>query len=346
MNQPGKTFERIIAAIHKIDAGDATVEWDTKIDGRQFDVSIHFKKGVYEYLTLIECKDYSGPVPVKEVEAFTTKSSDVNANKSIIVASNGFQSGCIQVAEKHGIELLILRTDYNPVDSISAQDMVDALNIFDVRLIKLNGEHYDFPMAPGGRLDFLMKHSQICIENTNHPLEHIINKWQLFYPHHITDEPQEYKLPLPKNTFFRIPIEDEVFEVTHIVFKCRRIVARVAPPDSLDVHVMREMETFYKLTEPCSTERGSFPTGSVKLGFDTVLEVGRYYEDCQHGFKYYCEGIDGDYVKMLMVESYQHGQQFAARFTMTLEHSDNYLLISDRVTITQLEKLRRKIHQS
>jgi len=48
----------------------AQVKWNDSINGRQFDVTLRFRKGLYDYLTVIECKDYSSSVPVGEVEAF------------------------------------------------------------------------------------------------------------------------------------------------------------------------------------------------------------------------------------------------------------------------------------
>ena len=62
-------FERLVAAIHQIAQQGADIRWNAKIEGRQFDVIICFEQGLYQYLTVVECKDYATPVPVEKVEA-------------------------------------------------------------------------------------------------------------------------------------------------------------------------------------------------------------------------------------------------------------------------------------
>jgi hypothetical protein len=90
-----KKFERLIAAIHAATQENATVKWNEKINGRQFDVTIRFRAGLYDYLTVVECKNYSSAVKVETVESFITKAQDVKANHAIMAAANGFQSGAV-----------------------------------------------------------------------------------------------------------------------------------------------------------------------------------------------------------------------------------------------------------
>src|SRR5438309_627148 len=104
----GKRLERLVAAIHHAESTGANVGWNEVIDGRQFDVTVRFRFGIHSYLTVIECKDYATKVPVEKVDAFVTKARDVRANKAIMISSRGFQSGCSALAERHGIQLLIL----------------------------------------------------------------------------------------------------------------------------------------------------------------------------------------------------------------------------------------------
>ena len=73
MKKKWQDFERIIAAIHAETDGAAAVTWNDEINGRQFDVSIRFKQGLHEYLTVIECKDYADRVSVDKIDAFVTK---------------------------------------------------------------------------------------------------------------------------------------------------------------------------------------------------------------------------------------------------------------------------------
>jgi len=104
-NPSWKKFERLVAAIHQAETQGAAVTWNEKINGRQFDVVLRFKAGLHDYLTVVECKEYKGKVSVDKIDAFVTKARDVNASKAVFVSSCGYQSGCIDVATRHGVRL-------------------------------------------------------------------------------------------------------------------------------------------------------------------------------------------------------------------------------------------------
>lgn len=59
-------------------------------------------------ICLIECKNYSHPVPVDDIEEFFTKLQQVAAAraKGIVVAANAFQRGAIEFARSKGIGLV------------------------------------------------------------------------------------------------------------------------------------------------------------------------------------------------------------------------------------------------
>jgi Zn-dependent peptidase ImmA (M78 family) len=76
-----------------------------------FDVSVEvFLPGAKEFsaLVLIECKNYSHPVPVDDVEEFFTKVQQVAAAnaKAVIVSTASFQSGTRSFAKSKGIGLM------------------------------------------------------------------------------------------------------------------------------------------------------------------------------------------------------------------------------------------------
>jgi len=156
MNNPNwKKFERLVAAIHRAETQGAVVTWNEKIKGRQFDVVLRFKAGLHDYLTVVECKEYKGKVPVEKIDAFVTKARDVSASKAVFVSSSGYQSGCFEVAARHGVKLLTLdeKVDVNVADL--AAEIVPALNIFNIRFILENGKEYLLE-DEGGRLAYLM----------------------------------------------------------------------------------------------------------------------------------------------------------------------------------------------
>ena len=104
----GRWLERLVAAMHVAKTPDVAVRWNDAINGRQFDVTLRFRKGVHDYLTVIECKDFADAVPVEKVEAFVTKADDAGADKAVMVSSAGFQSGALAAARRHNVRLFTI----------------------------------------------------------------------------------------------------------------------------------------------------------------------------------------------------------------------------------------------
>lgn len=73
---------------------------------REFDVAIKSTINGFNFLAVIECKDYSGAVPVEKIEAFEGKCSRIpDINKKIFVSRNGYQEDAINAAKDFGIEI-------------------------------------------------------------------------------------------------------------------------------------------------------------------------------------------------------------------------------------------------
>jgi hypothetical protein len=109
-----KRFEKIVAGIHKLQAQGAKVKFNDKIKSkktgrpRQIDVSIRFKQGFYDYLTIVECKDSHRRVAETQIEAFSKKMEAVGARHGVLVARKGFQKGAIGSAKFENIDLYTL----------------------------------------------------------------------------------------------------------------------------------------------------------------------------------------------------------------------------------------------
>lgn len=345
MSNRSKKFERLIAAIHNLESQDTIVKWNEKISGRQFDVTIRFKKGLYNYLTLIECKDYKTSVPVKEVEAFVTKSRSAKANKSIMVASSKYQKGCTKVAAEHDIELLVLKVKGIPNQMFPTDNLIPALNVYDVRLIKSDGKEYSLPKDPGGKLEFLMKNIEIEQKSNSNSLEQIINQWQKLSLYTVSGQPTNIDLIFNKDSFAKLPINEGTFKVKSLRFKCKLMKARESKDGTLDMYIQMQMAGIYSLLEVDGSLKSKVPFQDVKWGFNTILRERTFYEDPLYGFYYYCERIKGNEVYMLLVESYQHGNLIAAKFTFDKKYSENYIEIKDEKTIKRLEEFLDKLKE-
>lgn len=136
MDESWKHFERVVAAIHMAEDNGASVTWNEDIDGRQFDVAIRFKFQFYNFLTLIECKNFKRRVPLEKVEAFVTKSKVAKADKAVMVSATGFQDGCHKSARDNKIELYTLKEVRKIPHDLLTGEVYSFLQIFPLRFRK------------------------------------------------------------------------------------------------------------------------------------------------------------------------------------------------------------------
>lgn len=73
------------------------------------DVSFETTLSDLRLLILVECKHYARSVGVEDVLTFAYRLRDVGAHKGIIVTTQGFQEGAVQVARAEGIALLLAK---------------------------------------------------------------------------------------------------------------------------------------------------------------------------------------------------------------------------------------------
>jgi hypothetical protein len=74
-----KQFEELVRKLHAMDAEDCVVTVDEKIldrttsSPRQVDVTLRFKKSLYEFLVVVECRHQKADITIGDVEAFVKK---------------------------------------------------------------------------------------------------------------------------------------------------------------------------------------------------------------------------------------------------------------------------------
>jgi hypothetical protein len=106
-----KQFELLVAKIQADLSGEhAIVTPNDKIIGktgifRQIDISIKSNVGQFQILVVIDCKDYSHPLDIKDVEAFISMAQDVQAHRAAMVAANGYSEAARERAKAAQIEL-------------------------------------------------------------------------------------------------------------------------------------------------------------------------------------------------------------------------------------------------
>lgn len=333
-----KQFERLIAAIHHSASQGGEVKWNDVIEGRQFDVTIRFKYGLHDYLTVIECKNYSGKVSVDKVDALATKYKDVKANKAVMVSSNGYQSGCIDVAKRHGIQLLTLNEKISPDVHDLIKEVTPALNIYGVRLVK-HGDSCEYELEDvGGRLAYLMGHTKLTINGTETTPNEIIYQWQLTWPELCTDKENNIEIPFPVSVMAYIPYEDSIL-VKALRFKCNFTEMIIPNQPVMDNHIRESLATEYELRDEDGNLEHTKKLSNLKLGYDTKLEPGKFYVIPSLFNYYYCEAIDDGLVSWILVESYQYGQLIRARLKQKEKYSGFYIEVKDKCILNRLQKL-------
>lgn len=340
MNIQGwKLFEKFVAAINKMEANGAEVTWNNKIDGRQFDVTIEFQHGHYNYLTVIECKNLKKAVPISLVESFITKSRKVNANKAIMVSASDFQSGAIKCASEEGIDLFTLEVLNNFKPDEIASDLIPAVNVFSIDLLDENRQIVYSLSRKEYKANFQLKSIMLEYQNQKGSLEKEINKVSQLLSDNATDKPKVHIINFPVNTRAKIPISGECLNIRFVSLKYWLVSAIGLKKSGLEPY-LRNRE--YKYQNVITGEKSMYASHELKVGTDTLFKPGRYYLDPHNDFKYRCEKIEDDLATILLLESYQHGKLFMARVKMNLDKSNHYLEITDGDEINRLEKMYQK----
>lgn len=113
IKNPGIQFETVVAEIQAQIDPKAVVTHDRVLtdrigQNRQFDVVIEGKFAGQDILGIIECKDLNRRVGTPAIDAFVTKSQDINANFKVIVSKNGFTKPAVDKAKHYGIQTFSL----------------------------------------------------------------------------------------------------------------------------------------------------------------------------------------------------------------------------------------------
>lgn len=108
-----RTYQKIAAGIHAVaDDVRVEIEYDYPVHAggtKEIDVVVWDDSQRYERVTLIECKFWDNPVDKSVVDSVTGYLDNSDADKGVIIAKSGFQSGAKERARGTGIELWKLK---------------------------------------------------------------------------------------------------------------------------------------------------------------------------------------------------------------------------------------------
>jgi hypothetical protein len=362
-----ESFERIVAAIHLAETKGASVTWNKQINGRQFDVVIRFKVGFYEYLTLIECKDYKTPVSVEKVEAFVTKAKDHKANKAIMVSASGFQSGAKEAAIRHNIELYSLRqintlpdevlTDvflsFVVVDPFGFRHDSEPAFIFsrDPNVFQYQLEHIRFTNYGDLKIGDLIRPFTQLVHPT--PLPGVPEVEEEGFPwKRATETPIKSGWRMMDRTKLILPDNGGEIPVSEFLFTYWAETVRLINPAGPDPTIFTSFGMQYEYKNELNDEVTLIDPTKLPMGVNTVFEEGKFYAQPQlRNFLYYCEKIDGEFADMLLVRSYQFGQLVRMQMKEPLTSAKGYIEITNEKDIENAQQSlaefieHRKNHQ-
>jgi hypothetical protein len=335
-------FERIIAAIELATSRGATVTWDENIGGRQFDVTVRFTNGPHHYLTLIECKDHKSPVGVEHVDAFVTKARDAKANKAVMVSASGFQSGCVPVAQRHGVDLFRLNERFLEPPGADQVPFEPTLGAYGFVI------HFPGARAPltipetNNRLDYLLAHGVVRKDGRTGSLKAILDQVMQTIPMPAeVGRPQEMEMPL-EGAIMEIPTLLESSAVTSLTFTVEKTMKKFIPAMGMDHHLALKMNTSFEMLD-CIANKPVTAVAALDLpiGFNTTFRPGSYYTSMLEQ-NYYCERVEDGKVWLVLVEGYSHGQLFQARMSAKLDVSKYYVEITELPEILRLQKMYQR----
>jgi Restriction endonuclease len=338
-----KQFERLVAAIHAALDPDAKVTWNDTINGRQFDVTIRLKRGLYEYLTVIECKDYSTPVPVGEVDAFVTKSRDVQANYAVMASSAGYQAGALAVAKRHNVALLRLSDSPQPELILGAKwgKSIDALHVESVELRYADGETKKLPTSRSAQTYYVSKIA-VRVGSIEKTLDSLISE-NLNTERLAEIQPNVYServIPLPPESNLLAPVDGEYPSriVSSIVIRFTKMSAMtISGPVLFDPALLIPPVNIENLS---SGQVQTVSRYGLALGTAVTFEPGCFYEQPQNDCFYYCDQIDGELATLYLVESFQVGGLVQAELTVKTEFASYYSPVTNKDVI---ERLKRRL---
>ena len=349
-----ESFEKIVAAIHSAEMNGATVTWNEQIQGRQFDVAIRFKTGFYDYLTLIECKDYKTSVPVEKVEAFATKVRYQKASKAIMVSPHGFQKGAKEVAQKEGIELYSLRQINKIPENLLTDYLLTTVVLQPLGFFVGKKEVYTFSRKEN-EVEYQIEH--IILENYGNmtlarllfPLKQLIFPLPLpgvpdFPPFkRATDKMQYAHFKMMDNTYIINPETGERTLVEIFYFRYWKRSGYLVDTQGIDSTVYQTLMRHYEYKNELSDELVVIDASNIGIGVDTIIEAGKFYKEPRFGeFIYRCEKVEDDFFTLFLIKSIQHGKLIRSEIRLPRSENRFFVEITDEDEIIAADKLYRE----
>ena len=346
-------LERIVAGIHAVTTSDAEVSWNELINGRQFDVIVRFALGTLRYLVLIEVKNKTRRASAQDLDAFVTKARDQNSNKTVFVSAAGFQSGAVEVAKRHGVDLfkvsfdeaqlelsttsgfLAIRRGEAPhprvdVPTLSIGDPEPVLLIEGVTLGFNGGRRYALP-AEQSQMTYYVGKTMFDDGSTLKDAmdRHTFGPVDMDRTRNETIKLRPPRWIAPPDIYYFSAGKLQAIECAIAIRKARLISGNVR----IDPDAFRPPVIYTNVTTG-TVDR--FSLDQLPLGTGPV-SAGRFYF-LLHPLRYYhCAAARDGLVTWDMIESFQNGEKMSGSFTQSTDYAAHYIPVTDKEIVTRLD---------
>jgi restriction endonuclease len=344
-------LERLVAGIHAVSTGGADVRWNEELNGRQFDVVVRFKMGTLRYLVLIEVKNRARKASAEDLDAFVTKARDQNANQAVFVTAAGFQSGAIEIAKRHGIEIFTITFDEKDIrfprnatlisirNPLAPKDAKPEFNIGEPELAN-NIVEASLIYADGSEVEIPSEQSQMNYYFTQTKVTGGSTLGAVICATPIPEIPvgESRQLECRFDPVIHLSPPDEYFFLAGDIQAMRfKVIARYARPMRGNIRVDPSLLTLPVVyTNAVSGEETRFSVESLPLSFERILP-GKFYFTVHPLAYFYCETIKGNLLHWILVETFQNGQLVQARCEQEIKYSRHYISVSDKTILNRLQ---------
>ncbi len=337
MGKRWKLFERYVAAVERVDHPGAVVKWDETINGQQFDVTIRWKQGRYDFLVVVECRDKARRVQRREVSALAQEAQSVNASKAVLVSRAGFQSGCFEKARETGVTLVQL----DEVHEVPPRwrETTLAIWLYDVKLVAAGGEVLR-------ELSDEEAHSAVVSsEEANRTLGEVMSDALRRQGIDRKAERQahvEALVDLPRGA----TVAHEAWQVAPAAVSVTATLAPASlPRRGFDPGILGRS---LRVTDAVTGEARTYSLWDLEPGIDTEFRRGDFYMEVATGNESLCENIDGDDATLFVVRSRQFGKELAfGPFGVSIsEVRRRYVRIEDAALLAELQARAAKLQRT
>ncbi|EJG0725845.1 restriction endonuclease [Vibrio parahaemolyticus] len=252
MPRKGRVLELLVEAIEKnLGSGEFNITSPAYLEDRvtnqkrEIDVLLTQGHGRHKFLTAFECKDLNRKVGVPELEAFHTKTKDLQINKAILVSSKGFANTALKKAKFYNIICLTL-SELEAIDWLQTKEVIIqekvvtkqswSINTTDNTVLKRNNLKV-FHISGIEFCESLMQENmQMCMKTIPNEALQV----GLTYAHEFSFKPEDFVIK-DLSTKDSFPVSECKLNIEFLLTESKVPVKCVKYEDTTDGHVITHL---------------------------------------------------------------------------------------------------------